>query len=81
MKSCKVGRFKGAVVFSVLFFLLVLCAVSYGEDLIDTDSDGIVDSVDNCPLISNPDQADTDALAGIAFHKKREYKLVKKLIK
>ena len=28
--------------------------------IIDTDGDGIADGVDNCPLISNADQADTD---------------------
>jgi len=26
----------------------------------DTDNDGVLDNVDNCPLIANPDQADTD---------------------
>lgn len=26
----------------------------------DTDSDGIIDSLDNCPTIANPDQADND---------------------
>ncbi|MBI4680424.1 MAG: thrombospondin type 3 repeat-containing protein [Nitrospirae bacterium] len=65
MKCCTVGRFEGVVVFSVLVFLLVFCVSGYGEDLIDTDSDGIVDSVDNCLLTYNPDQADNDALAGI----------------
>jgi len=28
--------------------------------LIDSDSDGIFDDVDNCPLVANPDQVDTD---------------------
>jgi hypothetical protein len=27
---------------------------------IDTDSDGILDSADNCPLVANPDQANND---------------------
>jgi hypothetical protein len=26
----------------------------------DTDGDGVMDNVDNCPLIANPDQTDTD---------------------
>jgi hypothetical protein len=26
----------------------------------DTDGDGVCDKVDNCPLVSNPDQIDTD---------------------
>ncbi|MBX3279585.1 MAG: putative Ig domain-containing protein [Acidobacteria bacterium] len=29
-------------------------------ELRDTDSDGILDSIDNCPLTANPDQADAD---------------------
>lgn len=28
--------------------------------IVDTDGDGIADSVDNCPAIANPDQADAD---------------------
>jgi len=28
--------------------------------IVDSDSDGIADAVDNCPLISNPDQVDLD---------------------
>ncbi len=33
----------------------------------DADSDGVPDSTDNCPLLYNPDQADTDSLpAGTA---------------
>ena len=30
-------------------------------DLVDTDTDGVVDNLDNCTLIANPDQRDTDA--------------------
>lgn len=30
------------------------------EVLIDSDGDGVTDATDNCPLIANPDQADTD---------------------
>ena len=26
----------------------------------DDDGDGFIDDVDNCPLIANPDQLDTD---------------------
>lgn len=29
-------------------------------DLIDTDSDGVIDSLDNCTLVSNPNQIDTN---------------------
>jgi len=30
------------------------------EEITDTDVDGIVDTADNCPVVYNPDQADTD---------------------
>ena len=30
------------------------------EYALDSDNDGIIDSQDNCPLVSNPDQADAD---------------------
>ncbi|HML24464.1 MAG TPA: thrombospondin type 3 repeat-containing protein [Aggregatilinea sp.] len=29
--------------------------------MVDTDADGLVDALDNCPLVANADQADTDA--------------------
>jgi len=28
---------------------------------LDSDGDGIPDSADNCPFVSNPDQADSNA--------------------
>ncbi len=31
-----------------------------GDNQIDTDTDGIFDSADNCPLISNANQSDSD---------------------
>ncbi len=33
---------------------------SVGGGCVDTDGDGVCDSVDNCPLVYNPDQKDTD---------------------
>ena len=33
----------------------------------DQDGDGIPDDVDNCPDVANPDQVNTDALAGATF--------------
>ena len=41
---------------------LAIDNIYYGSCMTTTDSDadGIEDSVDNCPLISNPDQADND---------------------
>ena len=34
--------------------------VCYTEDYVDSDGDGVPDSVDNCPYTYNPDQTDTD---------------------
>jgi hypothetical protein len=31
----------------------------------DSDSDGIYDNEDNCPLVANPDQADNNAIASV----------------
>ena len=31
-----------------------------GEEVADSDGDGIPDTTDNCPAVANPDQADTD---------------------
>ncbi|NJO17793.1 MAG: hypothetical protein HC877_19300 [Thioploca sp.] len=31
-----------------------------GEDIFDSDDDGIEDKIDNCPLVANPDQIDSD---------------------
>ncbi len=31
----------------------------------DTDGDGIVDQIDNCPTVSNPNQANSDAITGL----------------
>ncbi|HEX6672434.1 MAG TPA: beta-propeller fold lactonase family protein, partial [Nitrososphaeraceae archaeon] len=35
-------------------------AISVNETVTDTDGDAIPDAVDNCPTVSNPDQADID---------------------
>lgn len=42
--------------------LVIFISCSQEEDppAIDTDKDGIVDDEDNCPLVSNPDQEDSD---------------------
>lgn len=42
---------------------LVACSADDVETkpaLIDTDGDGVDDRIDNCPLVANPDQKDTD---------------------
>lgn len=40
------------------------CNITYTSNFLDlitdTDADGVINALDNCPLISNPDQADTD---------------------
>lgn len=49
--------------FLIATFLTLIIFVSCSKDeepLPDTDEDGIVDEDDNCPLVSNPDQADSD---------------------
>ena len=32
-----------------------------GSTTVDTDNDGVVDAIDNCPMVANPDQHDEDA--------------------
>jgi len=36
-------------------------ADEYSGSSLDSDLDGVPDSIDNCPVISNPDQADNDS--------------------
>lgn len=38
----------------------VTITVFHDEEVIDTDNDGIPDVTDNCPLVYNPDQLDSD---------------------
>lgn len=45
------------------FILFVSCSDEMGDEemaFIDSDGDGITDDEDNCPMLANPDQADTD---------------------
>ena len=42
----------------MFWFLLVVAAPAYA---LDADLDELEDEIDNCPLVYNPDQADTDA--------------------
>ena len=58
MSSCKTsarGKLRTA-----LLFLPFLVFVGMTTGCPDSDSDGFLDSVDNCPTVANPDQADTD---------------------
>lgn len=51
------------LVLSVAMFSLVIfisCSKDDESSLPDTDNDGIVDEEDNCPLVSNPNQEDSD---------------------
>ena len=34
--------------------------IEYGDQELDTDGDGVPDNADNCTLVFNPDQRDTD---------------------
>ncbi len=38
--------------------------VFFGPPPTDTDTDGVLDAVDNCPLVPNPDQANSDSQDG-----------------
>ena len=39
---------------------------------LDADNDGVYDSLDNCPTVPNPDQADSDTTTGIVSYWKLE---------
>lgn len=43
-----------------LFCLLFLAAQAQAQPIVDGDGDGVPDIIDNCPIISNPDQSDLD---------------------
>ena len=45
----------------ITFFMLFLLAANSFSYAQDTDGDGIVDTIDNCRLTYNPDQADLDS--------------------
>ena len=44
----------------LMLVLFISCNQDEDPPAIDTDKDGIVDEEDNCPLVSNPDQEDSD---------------------
>jgi choice-of-anchor B domain-containing protein len=44
----------------LMLFLVVSCSNTEEPVIVDTDGDGIEDSIDNCPLIANNDQRDSD---------------------
>jgi hypothetical protein len=50
-----------AVIFSVIFLVLNQIFVTSALAATDTDGDGVIDSSDNCTLVHNPLQRDTDA--------------------
>ena len=43
-----------------IFIVIALSGNSALAAIIDTDEDGVPDSVDNCTLAANPEQTDTD---------------------
>ena len=42
-------------------------------DLPGADNDGVVDSEDNCPLVSNPNQSDNDAPGIVSYWRFNEW--------
>lgn len=55
------AAFRSVFLVITLITLSILISCTSEEDpLPDTDNDGIVDEEDNCPLVSNPDQKDSD---------------------
>ena len=57
----------------LIFFMCILCLVVFlgcdsgCDNEVDTDGDGIEDSVDNCPYIPNPDQLESETLCDAIF--------------
>ncbi|MFD1616124.1 choice-of-anchor B family protein [Gelatiniphilus marinus] len=60
---------KSTSILKILSISIFLLSITYSCDnetveivntIIDTDNDGIAESLDNCPSIANPDQADAD---------------------
>ena len=45
---------------STIVLQILLCNPAFGATTIDSDADGVPDSVDNCILVANPEQTDTD---------------------
>jgi hypothetical protein len=37
----------------------IICSATTPPEVLDTDSDGVVDCIDNCPTVANPDQANS----------------------
>ena len=48
------------VVVGIVVAVGVFALISSCDQMIDGDGDGVADSADNCPTVSNPDQRDTD---------------------
>ncbi|MEF8716670.1 MAG: hypothetical protein V5B35_15120 [Candidatus Accumulibacter necessarius] len=46
--------------YSAQAYALLVLQRSVGGGCVDSDGDGVCDSVDNCPAVPNPDQKDTD---------------------
>jgi len=51
---------KNILVNDVQYFSLVVNGIKDNVPKVDTDNDGIYDAIDNCPLVENPDQLDSD---------------------
>lgn len=51
---------KNSLVNEVQNFSLIVDGIKDSLPKVDTDNDGIYDTIDNCPLVENPDQLDFD---------------------
>ena len=59
----QLARLSFSAVFTAMLYISALTAVqaqSLPPPIADTDSDGVLDNVDNCPNVYNPDQTDTN---------------------
>jgi formylglycine-generating enzyme required for sulfatase activity len=48
------------ILITIVVMVLIAGVVIYYQPKSDIDADGIIDHTDNCPKVSNPDQADSD---------------------
>ncbi|MCX6564432.1 MAG: thrombospondin type 3 repeat-containing protein [Candidatus Aminicenantes bacterium] len=52
----------------VFFFVFFVILAMASSQLADSDGDGIPDILDNCPLVFNPDQKNSDVPQGMLLY-------------